>query len=190
MINYGSIERQMLESADTFALVLAAERARKPCIELTGAMLGRHAAMQRRKLGGLFYVLPHQKPLLKELDTLLFVAEIGGFLAHESKNGRDPAPNNFEYAAFRETPVYRLCDAASGKALDSADDKRLRRLIKPEPLLRAAAGATRDHPDDFTEFPCDRNAFPVVVRVVVGLSLARATASAPELLQYRAKRTK
>lgn len=189
MTNFGAIER-MMESADTFALVLATERARKPCEELTGAMLGRHVAAQRRKLGGVFYVLPHQRPLLKELDTVLFVAEIGGFLAHESKNGRDPAPNDFEYAGFKETPVYSLCDCASGKPLDSDDDKRVRRLIKHEPLLRAAFGATRDQPHDFIEFPCDRNAFPAVVRVVVGISVARVTASAPSLLKYRAKRTK
>lgn len=187
MINYGSIERTMLESKDTFALVLATERARKPCAELTGAMLGRHVAAQRRQLGGIFYVLPHQKPMLRELDTVLFIAEIGGFLAHESKNGSDPAPNDFEYAGFRETPVYSLCDAVLGQPLDKEDDKRVRRLIAHEPLLRAACGATRDHPDDFTEFPCDRNAFPVTVHVVVGLSVARATVSAPALLKYRAK---
>lgn len=175
---------QQLLGADTFALVLEAERARDQCRPLTATFMRHHVAMQRFMLGGVFFVLPHHRPLLRDRDITLFTIEVEDFMAHESPDGLTPVSNHFTFTGNRERPKYSVSLFETDAKLNENETSLVRALVQADPLMRVACGAWRLEPDDFVEFPCDRNDWPVHVRVLMGISFARLSESAAALKKY------
>jgi len=166
----------------------ASERQHALMLEHTKALVGKFIKAQRRTQRDVFYLLQHHDRFIYEYDAVLLVADVYGFLTHESPDGVTPVSDYFEYAGPKE-PAYQLRSFEDDQRLPSDISVLFKSFICPTKLLEVAQLATRHFTQDFTEHPEDSNTYKVTVHVVVGLSRARVAHYAPSLRAYLAKFT-
>ena len=166
----------------------ASERQHALMLEHTKALVGKFIKEQRRTQRDVFYLLHHHDRFIYEYDCVLLVADVFGFLTHESPDGLTPVADHFEYDGPKE-PAYQLRSFEDGQRVPSHFSILFKSFICPTKLLEVARLATRHFVQDFTEHPADSNTFKVTVHVVVGLHRARVAHFAPGLRSYFAKHT-